>query len=263
MAERMGSPSDALGGGGGDARCDACGQRERAHVASIFGALSAGAGGTVRHGFDPDDFCGHDAAPDRQAFRMLYAGSLYQTRSPEVLLAAFRMFLERVPGARTHARLEIAGRVGPFLPLLEDAGRDGTVRYLGMLPHAEAMGHVAAADVNVVLLPNIPGSENDSTTKIYECLGSGRAILAAVPPNGAAANDLRGFDGVRICRPDDADCLATAMTEMYASWLEGTLTPHRPAERLQRLTREAGAERLAGVLLAAAPTAATGMGVVR
>ena len=126
-----------------------------------------------------------------------------------------------------------------------------TVEHIGIVPHSKALREMASADVNVVILPNLPGSENDTTTKLYECLGSGRAVLAVIPPDGAAAEVLRGHDGVWMSDPDDIEGITRAITDMYRLWLSGALNPKRSQEALMVHTRRQLAGRLAACLDAA------------
>lgn len=200
---------------------------------------------TISNGFDPPDFESRRRARADKVFRLVYAGSLYGTRSPQKVLEAFERFLSAVPGRRRHARFDFLGRPGSYIDLLRNRAFGDTVRYRGMLPHGAALGEMAAADLNVVLLPNIPGSASDTTTKLYECLGSGRPILAAVPANGAAARVLRTFDGVTRCEPDDVAGMADAMTQWYQRWLEGGIEVRRSAHRLEPLTRFCQTRQLA------------------
>ncbi len=198
---------------------------------------------TIPNGFDPADFPAEHRPEPRTRFRLLYAGSLYGARSPKRVLQAFRQFLDAVPGSRKHACFEFAGRPGPHADRLSADG-DPTVRYRGFLSHVAALRAMSRADVNVVLLPNIPGGENDTTTKIYECLGSGRPILAVLPPNGAAARVLAGADGVWQCDPDDTAAIARAVRDLYHRWLSGSLHVTRTPKSLQQYTRRWQAERL-------------------
>lgn len=203
---------------------------------------------TIENGFDTADFKIGDVERSSTHFRMLYAGSLYKTRSPQVILEAYRRFVEGVPGSRSRAQFDFAGRLGPHADEVAGSGRQGGVRYLGLLPHADALRRMAAADVNVILLPDVPGSENDTTAKVYECLGSGRAVLAAVPLDGAAAAVLRQFDGVRLCSPNDVEGLTRAMAELFQAWSSGALQANHPPRALHDFTREARAKQLAACL---------------
>lgn len=203
---------------------------------------------TIANGYDPADFPSAVERRPSPSFRMLYAGSLYGARTPKTMLDAFRKFLDETPGSRQHAFFDFAGRPGPHVDELLRASDGGNVRYLGMLPHGKSLEAMAAADVNVIILPNMPGSANDSTAKLYECLGSGRTILAAVPHDGAAAQELRRFDGVKICNPDNADEIGHAIAEYYRRWLSGKLLVNRPVSSLATVTRRHQAGQLADLL---------------
>ncbi len=207
---------------------------------------------TIANGYDPADFPPVSERRAASGFRMLYAGSLYGARKPTTMLAAFRKFLDDTPGSRRHAVFDFAGRPGPHVEELLEASDAGNVRYLGMLPHGKALEAIASADVNVIILPNLPGSANDSTAKLYECLGSGRAILAAVPPEGAAAQELRRFNGVKLCDPDNVEEISHAIAEYYRAWLSGGLTVNRSASSLADVTRRRQSGQLVALLNAAA-----------
>ena len=203
---------------------------------------------TIENGYDPDDSAAIKRPSPSRRFRILHAGSLYETRSPMTVLAAWRQFIRETPGSADHARLEFAGRVGPFLGEMNDPADDGTIRYAGMLPHREALTAMVEADANLIILPNLPGSESDTTAKMYECIGSGRAILATVPEEGAAARELRRHAGVWLVAPDDVEGICRAMGEMYRRWLSGSLTPRRDEALLASVTRRRQAGQLAGAL---------------
>lgn len=209
---------------------------------------------TVENGFDPDDFAGANTFAARSEFRILHAGSLYGMRSPATLLAAFQRFVEQTPGARTRATLNFAGRLGEHAGLIESSAARENVRVHGLLSHSAAAKATAEADVNVVILPNVPGGQLDSTAKIYECLGSRRPLLALVPTSGAAAQLLRGFDGVWQCDSDDVEAAAAAIGEIYRRRLIDDLKPRPSTPALEILTRRSQTQRLADLLNAIAPS---------
>ncbi len=203
---------------------------------------------TLPNGYDPADFPSERTAQASGVFRMLHAGSLYSARSPQVVLDAFRRFVRETPGSAGRARLEFAGRPGSYVSEFDRPADGGAIRYLGMLSHSQALAEMASVDVNLIILPDVPGGEMDSTAKMYECIGSGRAILAAVPLNGAAAEQLRKYDGVTICAPGDVEGITRAIGELYRLWLAGNLKVTRPAEQLAPLSRQRQAADLATML---------------
>ncbi|GMU35389.1 MAG: hypothetical protein AMXMBFR20_32610 [Planctomycetia bacterium] len=169
------------------------------------------------------------------------------------LLAAWRRFITETPGAAEHAQLEFAGRAGAFRDELTNPADRGTIVYHGVLPHAEALAAMSSADVNLIMLPDLPGSEGDTTAKMYECIGAGRAILATVPRTGAAAAELGRHDGVWLVSPKDIDGIHRAICDLYRRWLSGTLQVRRAKDLLNSVTRRRQSEQLAELFNRVAP----------
>jgi hypothetical protein len=89
--------------------------------------------------------------------------------------------------------------------------------------------------------------------KVFEYLAAERPILAAVPPEGAAAELIREVGAGVVAAPDDVAGLTAALADLHARWAAGTLdgTPLSPDDR-ERLGRGARVEELAEVLRAVA-----------
>jgi hypothetical protein len=85
--------------------------------------------------------------------------------------------------------------------------------------------------------------------KVFEYLAAERPILAAVPPDGAAAALIREIGAGVVAAPDDVPALVAALTELHSLWQAGALngTPLSPEDR-ERLGRGARVEELAEAL---------------
>lgn len=207
---------------------------------------------TIENGFDPDDFARIESpAGSRERasrFRLVYAGSLYDTRRPDAVLEAFRSFLEQNPGAKAVAQFDFIGRVGPNEAAFDRPEFRETVRRLGVVPHCDALSATLDADLNVIILPRREGGALDSTAKLYECLGAGRPILAAVPSDGAAARILSRHAGVSICEPDNVESIARAISHWFERRHSAAVGVHRTVADLAPLTRRFLTGRLAETL---------------
>jgi len=223
-------------------------KRMSGRFAERYAAVPARKFVTVENGYDPCDFPAPAAATRSGMFEVVYAGSLYDSRKPDAILSAWRRFIAAHAGAERRARLVFAGRLGAHLDEVLRAGGDGSVTYLGVLPHSQALQAMASASVNLVILPELPGGALDVTAKVYECLGSGRPVLAIVPRHGAAADLLRGMEAVWLCDPREAGEIARALAVLYRSFLAGRLCERIDRSKAQHLTREFQAGVLASVL---------------
>jgi len=79
------------------------------------------------------------------------------------------------------------------------------------------------------------------SAKVFEYLAAERPILAAVPPDGAAADLIRETGAGTVVAPDDVEGLRAALENLEADYRGGRLngTPLSPAlkKRLSRRTR--------------------------
>jgi glycosyltransferase involved in cell wall biosynthesis len=106
------------------------------------------------------------------------------------------------------------------------------------------------SDALLLLIPDAGGrGQGVLSGKVFEYLAAERPILAAVPPEGAAAELIRETGAGVVAAPDDVPDLTRALSELHASWQAGTLdgTALSPDDR-ERLGRAARVEELADVL---------------
>jgi hypothetical protein len=84
---------------------------------------------------------------------------------------------------------------------------------------------------------------------VFEYLAAERPVLAAVPPDGAAAALIRETGAGVVAAPDDVAALRAALEDLHARWRDGGLdgTPLDPDAR-ERLGRAARVEELAELL---------------
>jgi hypothetical protein len=85
--------------------------------------------------------------------------------------------------------------------------------------------------------------------KIFEYLAAERPILAAVPPDGAAADLVRETGAGVVVAPDDVNGIREALLGLHARWRAGKLPDgHLTPEQRKRLSRESRVEELAELL---------------
>jgi glycosyltransferase involved in cell wall biosynthesis len=85
--------------------------------------------------------------------------------------------------------------------------------------------------------------------KVFEYIAAGRPILAAVPPDGAAASLIREIGAGIVAAPDDSDALGTALAELQGRFVNGGLPDvDLSDEERERLSRRARVEDTAELL---------------
>lgn len=123
----------------------------------------------------------------------------------------------------------------------------GIVKEIGHLPHAESVRYTLGADVLLLVVDDVKGSEGIVPGKVFEYVGARRPVLAIAPEGDVAALIRRTGAGVVVDRHDVA-----GMAQALAGWLAerrrtGRVAfPGDPAE-VDRLSRRHRTRQLAEV----------------
>ena len=199
---------------------------------------------TILNGADFDDFAGLDyRRGDR--FRITHTGSFFGKRDPRPFLSALAdSGLEDVV-ARFVGDFRVADR-----EWAESLGLGPRLELHPYVPRRESLALQRDSDALLLLIPEAGGrGQGVLSGKVFEYLAAERPILAAVPPEGAAAELIRDTGAGIVAAPDDVPALTRALTELHARWatgkLDGTVLS---AEDRERLGRGARIEELADVL---------------
>jgi glycosyltransferase involved in cell wall biosynthesis len=198
----------------------------------------------VLNGADFDDFAGLEyRRADR--FRITHTGSFFGKRDPRPFLQAL---------ADSGLDDVVARFVGDF----RSADRDwaaqldlgGRLELHPYVPRRASLALQRDSDALLLLIPDAGGrGKGVLSGKVFEYLAAERPILAAVPPDGAAAELIEEIGAGVVAPPDDVPALVSALRALHDAWAGGTLDgpPLAPADR-ERLGRGARVEELADVL---------------
>lgn len=198
---------------------------------------------TIENGCDFDDVAGLEYRPAGR-FRITHTGSFFGRRDPLPFLTAL-----------AESGLDVVARfVGDFRSSdREAAERLGLGDRLQLIPYAPRRRCLALqrdSEALLLLIPEAGGrGRGVLSAKVFEYLAAERPILAAVPPDGAAADLIRKTGAGVVCPPDDVAALRAALTGLVERFQAGELagTPLPPQLRA-RLDRRARVRELADLL---------------
>jgi glycosyltransferase involved in cell wall biosynthesis len=199
---------------------------------------------TILNGADFDDFAGLDyRRSDR--FRITHTGSFFGKRDPRPFLRALaESGLEDVT-ARFVGDFRVADR-----EWAESIGLGPRLELHPYVPRREALALQRDSEALLLLIPEAGGrGKGVLSGKVFEYVAAERPILAAVPPDGAAAELVHATGAGVVAAPDDVPALTAALEELHARWTRGQLdgAPLSQQDR-ERLGRAARVEELADVL---------------
>jgi glycosyltransferase involved in cell wall biosynthesis len=198
---------------------------------------------TIANGCDFDDFAGLEyvRAP---RFRITHAGSFFGRRDPRPFLQALH-----------DSGLDVVARfVGDFRASdrewASSLGLGDRLELVPYAPHAESLRLQRDSEALLLLVPDADGRGRGVLSgKVFEYLAAERPILAAVPPDGAAASLIRETGAGVVVAPDDVGGIRNALETMHARYLDGGLPAVVLPEKTRRsFSRRARAEETADLL---------------
>lgn len=198
---------------------------------------------TIPNGCDFDDFAGLEYRPGPR-FRITHTGSFFGKRDP-------RPFLQALHDSGLDA---VARFVGDFRSAdrewAAELGLGDRLELIPYAPRATSLELQRDSDALLLLIPDAGGrGKGVLSGKVFEYLASGRPILAAVPPDGAAAELIRETGAGVVVPPDDVEALRAALVELEGRFRDGGLPDvELPEAARERLSRRARAEETAELL---------------
>ena len=222
-------------------------------IAQEVGALHESAAHkttVIENGADFDDFEQIAHRPGER-FTIVHAGAFFGQRTPRPFLQALAAMLERRPQLRERV---LARFVGPLRDgdraFANSLGIDGAWREDGFRPYAESVRAQREADALLLLIPHAGGrGDTVLSGKVFEYIAARRPVLAAVPPQGAAANLIRAVGAGEVVDGDDVAGMSRVLEELVDRWAAGGLPDvDQPEDVRARISRAGRAAELASVL---------------
>ena len=199
---------------------------------------------TIANGCDFDDFAGLEHHPS-DTFRLTHTGSFFGRRDPKPFLRAL---------AESGLDDVVVRFVGDFRAAdreyAEELGVLDRLELVDYVPRRRSLELQRDSEALLLLIPEAGGRGRGVLSgKVFEYLAAERPILAAVPPDGAAAALVRDTGAGVVAAADDVAGLRDALVELHGRWRAGALegTP-LSAEWRDRLSRGRRVEELADLL---------------
>jgi glycosyltransferase involved in cell wall biosynthesis len=198
---------------------------------------------TIANGCDFDDVAGLERRPSDR-FRLTHTGSFFGRRDPRPFLQALH-----------DSELDVVARfLGDFRPAdrawAESLELGDRLELLPYASRAESLALQRDSEALLLLIPEADGRGRGVLSgKVFEYVAVGRPILAAVPPDGAAAGLIRETGAGVVAPPDDPAAIRDALRGLHEQWRETGLPDVELSEEWRRrLSRRTRVEEMADLL---------------
>lgn len=147
----------------------------------------------ITNGYDEDDFTTIVKIPsegEKKKINILYTGTVWKATSLKPFLLALKQALIIAPSLNHKMVFTLIGRVvGEEKEILDDPIFLNIINIMGYRKHRETIQEMFDADVLLLTLSDIPGSEKIIPGKTFEYMATGKPILA-ITPQGETVNIL-------------------------------------------------------------------------
>lgn len=134
----------------------------------------------VTNGYDAEDFA--EEVPKEKLFTITYTGTLTVDYTLDALIGALKALRQTCD-----FRLRFVGKVDPDVSRMLVVELGDRVEICPFVPHAEAIRHMKASSLLLLVIPNTPGNQGNLTGKLFEYVGSHTPVLCLGPTDGDAA----------------------------------------------------------------------------
>lgn len=184
----------------------------------------------VTNGYDPNDVA--NIAPhcfDR--FTVAYTGKFMTSesfRDPGPFFKALRRCRDL---GRDIQFVHVGAIEQEVISMAQQAGVSESVRFIGPLPHSEALAYAKGAHA---LLAIGGGHKTEQTGKIFDYIVCGRPILVLAPHDSELARVSREVAFAKVLSNNNPEAIARALRDLYHQNSAGILIRPSPRSKFER-----------------------------
>ena len=172
----------------------------------------------ITYSYDENDFNNNKNTHSENYINFVYTGSLYGDQTPIYFLKAIKCLIEDGLLTKENVRVTFAGMISHKLqPLFQDIELNPIVTHDGVCAYRDSISYIQSADVLILIVSSSRGKGN-IPAKTFDYIGSGKPILALIPPNGDTAEVIKRTGTGLIVHPENVQSIKNAIFKLFQQW---------------------------------------------
>ena len=183
----------------------------------------------IPNGFDEEDFYGYDPIKSKEVMKVLYAGRFgVGDRNPELIMQALTILRnEDAP-----IKFTFVGDSSRELEALVNKYRLSAVTEIKkQIPHNEVVKMMGSFDILFLYQENSPSKITPIAGKTYECLRTGKPILAVCPAGDNARLIKDNCARFKLASEYRPEIIAEMLRELIRDWEKNELPAYARPEK--------------------------------
>lgn len=202
----------------------------------------------VLNGYDPSDMPEPGETVNKR-FTLGYLGNFKPNQDVPALWQVLSERLKDEPDFANHFRLLMVGNVDAHVEQrMHDMGLGSILERKDFVPHSEAVKLMQGCDALLFIIPESDDNKLILTGKIFEYLAVRRPLFSIGPVGGDADRLLQDTGRSSMLDYQNKEQIAVRLQELYNQWKADGQLPSYSDAGLDKLTRKASTEKLAGIL---------------
>jgi hypothetical protein len=212
----------------------------------------------VYNAYDEEDFIEREIKKDDEKFIFFYMGSLYAERNLNNFFKGFNIFINNLePNEREKIHFKVVGindvdKIKTEINNNISNGDKVKVEVSNYLPHDKIIIDGLNANILLLFIGNIAGSESVVTGKLLEYIKFNAPILAIVPTDGEAANIIAKTKTGMSFGENDSEMIANYMTSIFKNWVidcnQKDFSNGRNVEEIEKFSKKNQNKKLIEIL---------------
>ena len=183
------------------------------HIYDRNPSVNRNKGHVITNGFDGDDFKGFsmEGGTDNSEVRVtfVYCGTVWKATSLLPFIKAVKALFKKYPNLESKISVKVFGRVvQQEMESLQKHGIEKNFVFEGYVPHNTSIKAMCAADILLLTLSDLPGSDQIIPGKTFEYMATGKHILAIVPEGETSRLLKKEYSNATVIHPKEGEAIS-------------------------------------------------------